>query len=1275
VWIAAGVLFALVLILHRPLIFAIGHRVAAHLAARENLKAEFHLEGNPFGALTIRNVHVFPTGPSDVESIDADFIHVDYGLFTLIRHGLSAALNNVDVRSATVVLNPSKAPLRPRPPNPKHKISLPDIFPERVHLSDVNLTVRNQPHDFVLEHLDLDLHPKEPGELKFARLQLVGGQVWLRVAAQTSYTNRNLVLHNVVLANDEQISSLSVDASQIADRKLAIQFEYNAGEGHLSGHMALREDQLTLDTKVDLDGVALPLAFINKYSALPENFIQGDLKTLKLNVSGLLSSPKTWNGTLVVQINNFRQENTAVDRADFRVKAQNGSAQLESADLVEGENQLHVRGTVELPRSVDDFGRTETTIELAGTAPDLSEVTAHMTQKVSGSAQINGTIDIHDARVNGSFSVAAGALGFADGAIERVNANIKLSKIISPPESKKPWFTDLQSETSLAATNVRSGDYAADSVEATLHSVNDVVIFERALVRRKQNEFNLTGEYRLPEDLGKISTQPAKINATLNAPQLADYWVNETGDRIEGPLQLSGQVEWLNGLASGQFTVFGTDLRARDLVVHELSVQGTIADSVVYLNDLTATLNQQDFVGGNGIFDSRPPYRYRGKLTANLADLAVFNPLVKASGNKNTVEGSLIFDWNGDGSIRGRNNSGNLKLKLEKGRYGQLQSLEANVEAAYSPDGFNVPIAFFRNDKMDFQAIAQTRADRLEIDKIQLNQGTQRYADGFISIPFVWKNIGANTSPFPGDGAVSAAFQTQNLDIKKVFEDIGLKPPATGTINVKLDASGTLSQLQANLGLQMRDVRTDKMPKLEPANVDLTAEARDGQLNVTGNLKQPKIQPVTLTANFPFRIEEILKERKIPDNSPVNAQIRMPRSSVNFVRQFVPAIATLDGDLALDVGIKGTIAQPVLSGSSDMTINVGRFTNPTFPPLQNFKAHLVFNNDTLSLERFGGELAGGPFAVSGRVTFPRLTQPNLDMQLKANSVLVARNDSLTARADADVRVSGPLTSASVNGKVALTNSHFLKNLDLIPIGLPGRPAPEPPASRPQFSIPDPPLRDWKFDVAIKTKDPFLIRGSLANGGAIIDLHLGGTGLRPLLDGQVRLENVEATLPFSRLDVQYGFLYFDPSDPFNPKIDLHGSSVIRDYTIHVFVFGRSLSPEAIFSSEPPLPQEDIISLLATGTTREELTGNNNVLAGRAAMLLFQQLYHKVFKTGESTNSSSVFDRLDVDFGQVDPRTGQQTATARFKVNQQIVLVGDIEVGGDFRGMVKYLIRFH
>lgn len=1273
-WIAAGVLCVLVLIFHRPLIFGIAHRVAAHFAAKENLKIQFKLEGNPFGSVTVRNVHAFPTGPSDVESIDIDSAHVDYGLFTLIRHGISSSLRNVDARGARIVLNPAKAPLRPRPPNPKHKIKLPDIFPERVRLSDVSLTVRNRPHDFVLEHLNLQLDPKHPGELTFERLQLVGGQVWLRTSAQTSYTDRILMLREVGLTNDERLKSLSVDASKIADRKLSIQFEYAAGGGHLTGTLWMREARSTLDTKVDLSGENVPLDALNKYAALPENFIQGQLRSLKVNLSGLLASPRSWTGTIAANANEFRQEKTAIDRADIQVSVQNGTGRLESADVFQGKNELHVRGTMELPESVPGFGRTPTHLELAGTAPDLAEVTAGMEQKVSGSARVNGQIDIQGSDVNGTFTVAAGALAFEDGAVERINADVKFTKTLSAVESKKPWFDDLKTNTTFAATNVRMRDYALDSVEATTHSANDVMTIDRAIVQRKQNELALTGEYRLPANFGDAARQLATVNLTVNAPQLADYWATESADRVTGPLQASGQVNFRDGLANGQFYVYGSDIRFHELVVHQLSAQGIVVDSVVYLNDFTASLNDQDYISANGIFDSRPPHQYRGKVLANLVDLSVFNPVLKASGNNKQIAGSLVVDWSGDGAVRSHNNTGALKLRLDKGRFGDLQGLQSNIDAAYNPEGFKAPIIFLRNDRMDFQAVAQTRGNTLEIDKIQLNQGEQKYADGYVSVPFVWKNIGTNDSPFPSDGSVTATFQTENLDIKKIFEDVGLKAPASGTINVKFDAGGTLAQLKANLGLELRQVRTDKVPNLEPANIDLTAQADGGQLIVNGTVQQPRIQPIVLTANMPFHIQEILRQGRVPDDTVMNAQVRMPRSSVNFLRQFVPGVEELDGDLALDVGIKGTIANPVLSGSGDVNVNVGRFANPTLPALQNFKGRLVFDRDLLTLERFGGELAGGPFTISGRVRFPKLTDPTLDLQLKANSVLVARNDSLTARADAEIRVEGPLKTATVKGNVALTNSHFLKNLDLIPIGLPGRPAPEPPSSRPEFSVPDPPIRDWKFDVAVKTKDPFLIKGSMANGGAIIDLHLGGTGLHPLLDGQVRMDNVEATLPFSRLDVQYGFLYFDPSDPFNPKIDLHGTSVIRDYTIHVYVFGRSLSPEAVFTSEPPLPQEEIISLLATGTTRQELTGNNNVLAGRAAMLLFQQLYRKVFKKGEATQSNSVFDRLDVDFGQVDPRTGQQTATARFKVNQQIVLVGDIEVGGDFRGMVKYLIRF-
>jgi TamB, inner membrane protein subunit of TAM complex len=1263
---------ALVVLFHRPLLLALGRQIALHYAARENLKANFRLEGNVFTNLTVRNLHALPTGPSGVESIDIDLARADYGLLGPLRHGLSS-IKNLEVRSARIVLNPAKAPLRPRPPDPKQKITLPDVFPERVHLVDATVIVRNRPHDFVMEHVDLDLDPRNPGQLKINKLQLVGGQTWLNVAAQTTYANRILILREVALSNDERVRELRVDASRIDERKLAINLDYSVGGGELSGSFALNEAQSSLNTDLHLHAENVPLGVINKYAALPEDFILGQIEKLDVDLGGLISSPRTWQGKLIAQISNFQQRGTAFDRGIFQISAANGKAVLQTGDILQGENESHLRGTVELPTTFKDFGRTPTHLEVAGTAADLQQLTAGTPLRLTGSAQFTGKIDIVNAKVEANFGVTASSVGFPEGTIEKMSATLRVSKVVPPADSKKPWFADLRTAMEIGLTNIHYREYVVDSLSGSLSGLDDVLGLDRLSLRRNQNELSFRGRYRLPADPGKAPSHPAKLEVNLNAPEVGDFWAVDSPNRVSGPLQMTAQIEWKQEVANGNVSVTGSNLRIRDLVFRQLSTQCSVSDNVIYLKDGSATLNDSDFINATGSLNLRQPYHYNGKVTARVANLSTLQPLLRASGNENELAGSFTLDWEGNGNAQTVKNSGNLKLVLEKGRYGDLQSLRVNIDATYSPDGFDIPIIFFASNKMDFQAVAQAKDETLEISKIQLDQGEAKFAAGYISIPLVWRNLGTNRPVIPSSGKVVANFQSENIDIKRFFKDIGAEPMASGIVSVKLEAQGTIADLNARLDVQMRDLRSERFPKLEPATFDLAAQVTHGQLAVSGKLQQTRIQPLELTANMPFDIPKIARARQLPDETPITAKARLPRSSVNFVRQFIPDVQQLDGDLGLDVDVRGTIAQPVLSGSGDITINVARSANVTLPALNNFKARLNFAGDALTIQQFGGELSGGKFTVTGGVKFPKLTQPVVDLQLKADSALVARNDTLTARTNADIKVSGPLASADVTGNVAITNSHFLKNIDLIPIGLPGRPAPEPPSSRPEFSFPEPPIRDWKFNVAIKTKDPVLIRGNLAIGGAIADLKLTGTGLHPELQGLVRLENVEATLPFSRLEVSNGFLYFDPSDSFNPRIDLQGESVIRDYTVRVYVYGTMLAPEAIFTSEPPLAQEEIISLIATGATRAELSGGN-VLAGRAAMLLVQQLYRKIFKKGEPTQSNTAFNRLDLDVGTVDPRTGRQQVSARFRISDQVVLVGDVGVGGDYRGIVKYLIRF-
>ena len=77
---------------------------------------------------------------------------------------------------------------------------------------------------------------------------------------------------------------------------------------------------------------------------------------------------------------------------------------------------------------------------------------------------------------------------------------------------------------------------------------------------------------------------------------------------------------------------------------------------------------------------------------------------------------------------------------------------------------------------------------------------------------------------------------------------------------------------------------------------------------------------------MPFDVPKIVQARGFPDDTPIIAKARLPRSSVNFVRQFVPDLQQLDGDLGLDVDVNGTFGHPVLSGAGDMGVVCFRFS-------------------------------------------------------------------------------------------------------------------------------------------------------------------------------------------------------------------------------------------------------------------------------------------------------------------------------------------------------------
>jgi hypothetical protein len=400
--------------------------------------------------------------------------------------------------------------------------------------------------------------------------------------------------------------------------------------------------------------------------------------------------------------------------------------------------------------------------------------------------------------------------------------------------------------------------------------------------------------------------------------------------------------------------------------------------------------------------------------------------------------------------------------------------------------------------------------------------------------------------------------------------------------------------------------------------------------------------------------------------------------SLTLLPKILPALRRAEGICSTELHLGGSISQPDLRGKMDLRADYLRLTGEEAPPIDSVRIQAALAGNSIRIQRADATLGGGRLELLGSLIFANLARPAADLRIRCKDVLAHRTEILTIRVDSDLKLVGPLASAAASGSLWLTHSKFSRDIDILPIGLPGknRPRPKPAAPPAPPSFRSPPLRDCTLDIRIltRTEDPFRIRGNLAQGSANIGLHLGGTGFRPELSGKITIENFTASLPFSRLHVSSGQALFDPAYPFVPQLDLHAESEVRDYRIYAHLSGTTENKKIELISEPPLDQNDIVSLLATGTTSAELNGNNDVLAGKAAVVVFQQLYRKVFKQQDPSEEQTLFDRLQIDIGGVDNRTGKQEISARFKLGDQFYLTGDLDVAGNFNGKIRYLLRY-
>ncbi len=375
------------------------------------------------------------------------------------------------------------------------------------------------------------------------------------------------------------------------------------------------------------------------------------------------------------------------------------------------------------------------------------------------------------------------------------------------------------------------------------------------------------------------------------------------------------------------------------------------------------------------------------------------------------------------------------------------------------------------------------------------------------------------------------------------------------------------------------------------------------------------------------------------------------------------------GPAKVDLTLSGTTKDPRLKGRVQLLgneIDVRGYSGVT-----NLEGTIALDGDWIS-PQVTGFLGEGRFDLKGRVRTDHFRLQEFDLALKGSNLSLSKANTYRVDFDADVTLKGQIPGPRLEGRIDIVDGRYTKPFVVREFVM--KPFEEPPESQDLQKR----LAPIVLNLRIRNSGDLRIRNNFADVLLQSDLQVEGTYGRPRIGGALTASEGTVELLGEKFTINEGRLDFiDPArkEPFLRL--LAQQDIPPNYVIFVEVKGFLSNLEVGLSSNPPLPRDDIISLLSTGATQEQLrlTGQSRrslgigLLAGEITGLVERRVSRQtgldVFRLEASESGSIskvavgkyVTDRLTLEFqNDFAPQTAERTIQANYYLTDNILLKG-------------------
>lgn len=452
-----------------------------------------------------------------------------------------------------------------------------------------------------------------------------------------------------------------------------------------------------------------------------------------------------------------------------------------------------------------------------------------------------------------------------------------------------------------------------------------------------------------------------------------------------------------------------------------------------------------------------------------------------------------------------------------------------------------------------------------------------------------------------GETALDLHFARMPLSLLDLaLDDLGLGGTISGVVNYR-DASGRPPT--GSIRVRVDDLtRSGLVLTSRPTDVALVARLGPDRLDARAALSEDgaargRVQARITALPAVGDLAERLRRGRLA------AQLRYAGPADALWRLAAVEALDLTGPVRVAANVTGSIADPVVRGSvasDDLRLRSGL----SGTDISDASVRGTFSGSLLRLARFSGSTDGGGTVVgSGTVDLSDLGArgPALDIKVAADDARLLDSFGLEATVTGPLRIVSDGVNGTIAGRVVIDRARWQLGTAASAEELPRirtREINRPADAAPRAAAPG----EWRYLINAVSFGGIRVEGLGLESEWSADIRLRGTTSDPRIGGQAQVVRGDYTFASTQFELTRGRIVFDQNVPIDPRIDIRAETEREGVDVIVNVTGRAQQPEIAFTSDPVLPEEEILARLLFGGSINELSATDALQLGAAVASL-------------------------------------------------------------------------